>query len=101
TSAPADDAKADLPQHLGGIRPRSEEHTSELQSPMYLVCRLLLEKRNTADGTRFGAVAYNYNSGTYDVTNAQYAEFLTVNFFKDPDGLYNTTLSTDPPFPIT
>src|SRR5437763_7298768 len=25
---------------------RSEEHTSELQSPMYLVCRLLLEKKN-------------------------------------------------------
>src|SRR5437764_5523996 len=29
-----------------GERPgRSEEHTSELQSPMYLVCRLLLEKK--------------------------------------------------------
>src|SRR5437763_11765161 len=33
-----------------GFRPRlayarSEEHTSELQSPMYLVCRLLLEKK--------------------------------------------------------
>src|SRR5437764_5855757 len=27
-----------------GVR-RSEEHTSELQSPMYLVCRLLLEKK--------------------------------------------------------
>src|SRR5437879_8753057 len=27
---------------------RSEEHTSELQSPMYLVCRLLLEKKNQA-----------------------------------------------------
>src|SRR5437762_7595047 len=26
-------------------KPRSEEHTSELQSPMYLVCRLLLEKK--------------------------------------------------------
>src|SRR5437762_6590242 len=26
-------------------RERSEEHTSELQSPMYLVCRLLLEKK--------------------------------------------------------
>src|SRR5437879_8811551 len=26
------------------LEPRSEEHTSELQSPMYLVCRLLLEK---------------------------------------------------------
>src|SRR5437762_10592090 len=28
-----------------GRRLRSEEHTSELQSPMYLVCRLLLEKK--------------------------------------------------------
>src|SRR5258708_27408075 len=27
------------------IRPRSEEHTSELQSPDHLVCRLLLEKK--------------------------------------------------------
>src|SRR5437764_8744498 len=27
---------------------RSEEHTSELQSPMYLVCRLLLEKKKLA-----------------------------------------------------
>src|SRR5207244_10833174 len=26
--------------------PRSEEHTSELQSPDHLVCRLLLEKKN-------------------------------------------------------
>src|SRR5437879_7707950 len=31
---------------VGRKRPiRSEEHTSELQSPMYLVCRLLLEKK--------------------------------------------------------
>src|SRR2546425_6110558 len=28
-------------------RDRSEEHTSELQSLAYLVCRLLLEKKNT------------------------------------------------------
>src|SRR5437764_5851121 len=28
-----------------GLAVRSEEHTSELQSPMYLVCRLLLEKK--------------------------------------------------------
>src|SRR5438552_11796554 len=27
--------------------PRSEEHTSELQSPDHLVCRLLLEKKNS------------------------------------------------------
>src|SRR3712207_8010516 len=33
---------------LGGDLPRSEEHTSELQSRQYLVCRLLLEKKKTA-----------------------------------------------------
>src|SRR5256885_10922118 len=31
---------------LGKFHPRSEEHTSELQSPCNLVCRLLLEKKN-------------------------------------------------------
>src|SRR3712207_6954201 len=40
---------ADLPagRHPGEDRPheRSEEHTSELQSRQYLVCRLLLEKK--------------------------------------------------------
>src|SRR3712207_7203296 len=30
-----------------GLPNRSEEHTSELQSRQYLVCRLLLEKKNT------------------------------------------------------
>src|SRR5436189_2347984 len=36
-----------VPHRLGcGGADRSEEHTSELQSPMYLVCRLLLEKKN-------------------------------------------------------
>src|SRR5258708_23567041 len=29
---------------------RSEEHTSELQSPDHLVCRLLLEKKYTSQG---------------------------------------------------
>src|SRR5947209_19663859 len=34
--------------HQAGPGPlRSEEHTSELQSRQYLVCRLLLEKKNT------------------------------------------------------
>src|SRR5256885_12136634 len=44
-----------LAQFLGHVREfahllcrgRSEEHTSELQSPCNLVCRLLLEKKNT------------------------------------------------------
>src|SRR5436189_3463857 len=39
-------ARAQLQHPLeGGHDLRSEEHTSELQSPMYLVCRLLLEKK--------------------------------------------------------
>src|SRR5699024_12102654 len=33
--------------------PRSEEHTSELQSRFDLVCRLLLEKKNTVDNPLF------------------------------------------------
>src|SRR2546426_8162095 len=46
--------KADVKEQIGkkltrglgaGARPRSEEHTSELQSPCNLVCRLLLEKK--------------------------------------------------------
>src|SRR5437762_1549873 len=59
-AAPAGAGRARRPQHVPrppvdappagprGTRlpgPRSEEHTSELQSPMYLVCRLLLEKK--------------------------------------------------------
>src|SRR2546425_6184766 len=34
-------------EHSGAALSRSEEHTSELQSLAYLVCRLLLEKKNT------------------------------------------------------
>src|SRR2546422_5942798 len=35
-----------------GIAARSEEHTSELQSRLHLVCRLLLEKKKKKDRTR-------------------------------------------------
>src|SRR5436189_2357637 len=39
---------------------RSEEHTSELQSPMYLVCRLLLEKKKlNLPGTAIPAICAN------------------------------------------
>src|SRR2546422_3496614 len=40
----------------GVLRSRSEEHTSELQSRLHLVCRLLLEKKNTTD--QQGSMAY-------------------------------------------
>src|SRR5690348_13809875 len=37
--------RVDVRFRLGALL-RSEEHTSELQSPVHLVCRLLLEKKN-------------------------------------------------------
>src|SRR3712207_8982278 len=35
---------------------RSEEHTSELQSRQYLVCRLLLEKKNISQATHYSTL---------------------------------------------
>src|SRR5258708_31674635 len=39
-------SSVDTWRYLRPTRCRSEEHTSELQSPDHLVCRLLLEKKN-------------------------------------------------------
>src|ERR1035438_10910865 len=48
---------------VAGRQARSEEHTSELQSLRHLVCRLLLEKKNTqsqSTTTRLSAITYTY-----------------------------------------
>src|SRR2546426_6962703 len=45
TAAPGRAPRHDPPGAGAGLAPRSEEHTSELQSPCNLVCRLLLEKK--------------------------------------------------------
>src|SRR3712207_7217279 len=42
-----------------GARPRSEEHTSELQSRQYLVCRLLLEKKKNKITTNHQTIDRN------------------------------------------
>src|SRR5438876_3454924 len=42
---------------------RSEEHTSELQSPVHLVCRLLLEKKKTKKITRQNYIIHNACAG--------------------------------------
>src|SRR2546422_5905009 len=41
-------ARGDDELQVARPRPRSEEHTSELQSRLHLVCRLLLEKKKSA-----------------------------------------------------
>src|SRR5256885_9479760 len=45
----------ELGQRLLGALGRSEEHTSELQSPCNLVCRLLLEKKNKTRPYQFSS----------------------------------------------
>src|SRR5205823_6819916 len=46
-----DDLLATLGERVAAARLRSEEHTSELQSLAYLVCRLLLEKKKQSTRT--------------------------------------------------
>src|SRR5256885_6363658 len=50
-----------------GVTMRSEEHTSELQSPCNLVCRLLLEKNN-------------YNSWYYELQISRVHTFVLATF---------------------
>jgi formylglycine-generating enzyme required for sulfatase activity len=42
----------------------------------------------------FGAVGYAYGIATYEVTNAEYAEFLNAKAASDPLGLYNADMGT-------
>ncbi len=49
---------------------------------------------NAADAsTGFGSVAYTYNIGTTEVTNAQYTAFLNAVGATDPNTLYNTNMA--------
>src|SRR3712207_8032384 len=47
SSASFQNGSSALPTISADLSVRSEEHTSELQSRQYLVCRLLLEKKKT------------------------------------------------------
>src|ERR1017187_6528416 len=59
---------------------RSEEHTSELQSPMYLVCRLLLERNE--DLRKYKTLAHFLQAlGIYSVSQV-------INGTNIPDHLY-------------
>src|SRR5438552_8570450 len=48
-----------------GIGERSEEHTSELQSPDHLVCRLLLEKKKKIKSTNLHRKVILHHATTY------------------------------------
>src|SRR6202021_3733627 len=50
--------------------PRSEEHTSELQSRQYLVCRLLLEKKKNETSSRaFSGAQFESSQGSAEHSN--------------------------------
>src|SRR5207244_9545831 len=54
----------EVPDCKAVVNPRSEEHTSELQSPDHLVCRLLLEKKKEEYSTLTRADRHNESIDT-------------------------------------
>src|SRR6266581_3559950 len=101
------------PQH-GGHRARSEEHTSELQSPVHLVCRLLLEKKKNIHRSRkMSQVATQLPTRKsfstrslvliilLVVVGAGTAAYFLFFFFKDPATSEIYTLSLHDALPIS
>src|SRR2546426_7355014 len=64
-------ARPPLPQRAGRAVQRSEEHTSELQSPCNLVCRLLLEKKKTKKPSYDNTTAHKPSNTTPKQTVVQ------------------------------
>src|SRR5256885_10426969 len=60
-------------------RPRSEEHTSELQSPCNLVCRLLLEKKKNKRQHTLGDVFERRSATSRMTTHAARSWNLSVH----------------------
>src|SRR5256885_5739649 len=71
---------------------RSEEHTSELQSPCNLVCRLLLVKKTLAVAEPFAAVAL--------LAVALFAVFLSASAAVNVPGLFARGLGDGLPGPV-
>lgn len=67
------------------------------ECPVILPTVLVGNPGNAADPTTgFGAVAYSYSIGAYEVTNAQYAAFLNAVAATDSSGLYNENMDEFP-----
>jgi formylglycine-generating enzyme required for sulfatase activity len=49
---------------------------------------------NAADTTSYGAVDHTYQIGKYEVTNAQYGEFLNAKGQSNSNGVYNASMSS-------
>src|SRR6516162_4762837 len=68
---------------LAPTRHRSEEHTSELQSPCNLVCRLLLEKKNK-NSSQGASGRWNIANPVVDVNGQPFTTAVCALFPADP-----------------
>ena len=53
---------------------------------------LIGDRSNESDTNQYGSVTYEYKVGTYEITNAQYADFLNAVAVRDPNGLYSSLM---------
>lgn len=53
---------------------------------------LIGDRSNESDTNQYGSVTYEYKIGTYEITNAQYADFLNAVAVRDPNGLYSSLM---------
>src|SRR5437762_3432222 len=77
-------------------RSRSEEHTSELQSPMYLVCRLLLEKkiiRNGRSASLQRTFKKSFTSFSHSTRNKTRDGLIMVRNIRALNGRFNTSIT--------
>src|SRR5574342_69687 len=77
---------------------RSEEHTSELQSPPDLVCRLLLEKKNQAPAFAHGGD--NPPGDPPAPPPSDFAHLIPLTFFQLADLVPSHARFHDPPPPL-
>src|SRR2546429_3405273 len=88
-----DPARSRIPGNL-----RSEEHTSELQSRLHLVCRLLLEKKKYANNTRATHLPFNLSIDTasHTVPRHSYEPFYHLSTPRDRVPLHDRLTLPDP-----
>src|SRR5438876_474182 len=79
---------------------RSEEHTSELQSPVHLVCRLLLEKKKKNTKARSASRVRDYTLHSHLLDLTVPLSFLLAFFFNAPAPPEIYTLSLHDALPI-
>src|SRR5574340_312934 len=79
---------------------RSEEHTSELQSPKDLVCRLLLEKKKHQDEYKRQVLTHSDSDSSSDILTDCHSSSSLLFFFNDTATTEIYTLSLHDALPI-